>query len=172
MRAREISFDGLVDELAEVLDENIRQVKLTILRLDELRSAVIKRDEAGLRALLETIQDEGPGYSMVESRRECIRERLASALGCPTEALNLSRVCEHLSEEKRGLILSRQEELQVLVERLRIEHTSTRILLMECRRFNNILLRGVFGEGGEGLTYDNRGGASWDCERGTMSLRL
>jgi hypothetical protein len=172
MRAKEIDFGGLVDELADVLDENIRQVRLTIVRLDELRSAVIKRDEAGLRALLETIQEEGPGYSMVESSRERIRKRLAGILGCPVEELNLSRICEHVSEEKSGSILSRQEELRGLVDRLRIEHTSTRILLMECRRFNNILLRGIFGEGGEGVTYDKRGGASWECERSTTNLRL
>lgn len=172
MRATESNFDGLVDELADVLDENIRQVKLTIVRLDELRSAVIKRDEAGLRALLEAIQDEGPSYSMVESRRERIRKRLADVLGCTAVELNLSRICEHLSEEKSGSILSRQEELQQLVDKLRVEHTSTRILLMECRRFNNVLLRGIFGQGGEGVTYDKRGGSSWDSERGTMSLRL
>ena len=47
MRTSESDFEVLVDELVEVLDENIRQVKLTIVRLDELRSAVIKRDEAG-----------------------------------------------------------------------------------------------------------------------------
>ena len=172
MRTSESDFEVLVDELVEVLDENIRQVKLTIVRLDELRSAVIKRDEAGLRALLETIQDEGPSYSMVESRRERIRKRLANILGCTAGELNLSRICSHLSAEKSGSILSRQEQLQQLSDKLRIEHTSTRILLMECRRFNNILLRGIFGQGGEGITYDKRGGSSWDCERGTMSMRL
>jgi hypothetical protein len=172
MRAIRDDLEGLVDELAGVLEENIHQVKLTIVRLDELRGAVIKRDEAGLRALLTTIQDEGPEYNMVEMRREGIRKRLAGILGCRAEELNLSQICECLSEEKREAILSRQKELQVLARRLRVEHTSTRVLLMECRRFNNALLRGIFGEGGEGVTYDKRGGASWECEGSTTNLRL
>lgn len=172
MRAISEDLGGLVEELAAVLDENIHQVKLTIVRLDELRGAVIKRDEAGLKALLLTIQDENPAYSMVESRREVIRKRLAGLLGCSAEDLNLSRICECLSEEKKEAILSRQKELQVLARRLRLEHTSTRVLLMECRRFNKALLRGIFGEGEEGITYDKRGGASWECRRSATNLRL
>ena len=166
------NFVRLIDELADVLEENVRQVKLTLVRLDELRSAVIKRDEAGLRALLETIQDEGPSYSMVETKREQIRAKLAGILGCSAEELNLSRICEYLSGEKRETILCRQEELQQLVEKLRVEHISTRILLTECRRFNNSLLRGIFGQASGGVIYDHNGGASWESERGTMSMRL
>jgi flagellar biosynthesis/type III secretory pathway chaperone len=172
MRATENDFDGLVNELVDVLDENICQVKLTLLRLDELRKAVIKRDEAGLRALLETIKDEGPEYRRVELRRENIRARLANFLGYVSSELNLSRLCTNVSEDKRKLILNRQKELGGLVERLRNEHISTRILLAECRRFNNVLLRGIFGQSEGSVTYDRRGGTSRDSGRGTMSMKL
>jgi len=41
-------IEAKVDELLAVLDEDIRHVRASLLRLDELRSLVIKRDQAAL----------------------------------------------------------------------------------------------------------------------------
>ena len=172
MRASEIDFGGLVEEFAEILAEEICQVELTLVRLDELRSAVIKRDESGLRALLESIQSEGSHYRMVESRREILRRRAAEVLGCSSKEVNVSSICRHVGKRERDLLTVRQEKLAGLVNRLRIEHSCTRILLKECSRFNKMLLRGIFGQGCETVVYDRHGGAYCDIQGGRMNIEL
>ena len=172
MREAEIDFGGLVEELSEILAEEICQIELTLVRLDELRGAVIKRDESGLRALLESIQNEGSSYRLVELRREVVRRRAAEVLGCGADEVNISRICQHVGERERELLTDRQEKLAGLVNRLRVEHSCTRILLNECSRFNKMLLRGIFGQGREAVVYDRRGGACCDIQGGRMNIEL
>jgi len=165
-------LDRLVDELADVLDEDFRYIKLTLERLDELRGAVIKRDEEGLKALLSNIENEQGSYGTVEKRRQEIQRKMAGIFGCGINEMNLSKLCGKLDGEKRDVLKLTQNELKGLAEKLRKEHTATSMLLRECSRFNNMLLRGVLGSGNETVTYNDRGDASWELQSGMVSFKF
>jgi len=51
-----------VDELLVILDKDTQQIQESLSRLNELRSLVIKRDDAALGKLLERIQYESDSY--------------------------------------------------------------------------------------------------------------
>ena len=172
MKTPDVRLDSLVDELSAVLDENIRYIKLTLERLDELRGAVIKRDEEGLKSLLSNIANEQGSYGLVEKRREAIRRKMAGIFGCGIDEMNLSKLCGKLDGEKKEKVARTQKELKVLTEKLRKEHKATSMLLRECSRFNNMLLRGILGNGNETVTYNDRGDASWELQRGMVSFKL
>ena len=129
-------LDGLVEELLAVLEADIVQVSLATERLDALRGAVIRRDEEGLRGLLEKVQCEGEKYRGVEARRQDLRGKLAKIAGCSCEEMNLSALCRMLSGEKRVTVAAKQERLRQLTEKLRREHLATTLLLRECSRLN------------------------------------
>ena len=162
----------LVDELLVVLDKDIVQIELTLERLDSLRSAVIRRDEDGLRQLLEKIQAEGTEYTVVEARREEIRRRLAIILGCDFEQMNLSALCSVLEGDRQWEVSSRREILTELTSKLRMEHSCTMILLRECSRLNKTMLKGMFGRGDESVTYTSRGNAQWEIQNEMVNMRL
>ncbi len=165
-------LDGLADELLSVLSDDIRHIKQTLERLDALRAAVIRRDEEGLKCLLDEVANEQGSYTLVEQRRAVIRKQMADVLGCGIEEMNLSKLCGQLTGERRDLVAQARQELQGMCEKLRKEHTATNILLKECSRFNNLLLRGILGNGRETVTYNSRGDASWELQRGMVSIRL
>lgn len=167
-----IELEVLVDELVVVLDKDIVQIELTLERLDSLRGAVIRRDEDGLRDLLELIQAEGTEYNSVEARREEIRGRLSIILGCDFEEMNLSALCSVLEGERERAIYSKREILVELTSKLRMEHTCTMILLRECSRLNKAMLKGMFGRGDESVTYTCRGNAQWEIQNEMVNMRL
>jgi len=172
MKTADGRLDDLADELLSVLGDDIRHIRQTLERLDSLRAAVITRDEDGLKCLLDEVAAEQSGYTLVEQRRAVIRKQMADVLGCGVEEMNLSKLCGRLRGERRDLVAQAREELQGMCEKLRKEHMATNILLTECSRFNNLLLRGILGNGRETVTYNSRGDASWELQRGMVSIRL
>lgn len=168
----EVLLDRPVDELLVVLDEEIAQIDVTMERLDGLRSAVIRRDEEGLQALLETVRVEGERYRAVEARREDLRVRLARIAGCGVNEMNLSVLCGMLEGARRAAVAAKQEQLRDLTERLRREHLSTTLLLRECSRLNKMMLKGMFARGDEPVIYNARGNASMDIQNETVSMRF
>jgi len=141
-----------VNELLAVLDEDIRHVRASLLRLDELRSLVVKRDQAALGGLLEKIREESQEYSVNESKRESMRMGFAAALRCGVSDMTLSRLESVLGDEKRIEVAQRKAELRSLTGKLQREHGKTAMLLSDCARFNSVLLRGVLGLGNTGTT--------------------
>ncbi|MHC4455543.1 MAG: hypothetical protein ACYS0I_00390, partial [Planctomycetota bacterium] len=89
------------DELLVVLDRDIQHIEKNLSRLNELRSLVIKRDEAALRKLLETIKADSDSYASNESKRQSLRKELADAIGCDVHQMTLSVLEDNLSKEKR-----------------------------------------------------------------------
>lgn len=172
MKTSDGGLDGLTDELLSVLSDDIRHIKQTLERLDALRAAVIRRDEEGLKCLLDEVADEQGNYEPVERRRDGIRKQMADVLGCGIEEMNLSKLCGQLTGERRDLVAQARQELQGICEKLRKEHMATNILLKECSRFNNLLLRGILGNGRGTVTYNSRGDASWELQKGMVSIRL
>jgi hypothetical protein len=56
MKTAMIEIEDKVDQLLAVLDKDIQHIQDTLSTLNELRGLVIKRDDASLHKLLESIQ--------------------------------------------------------------------------------------------------------------------
>lgn len=172
MRSMDIELKNLVEELLVVLDEDIEHVGVMLGRMDQLREAVIKRDETFLRDLLEAIHDESQIHERIELRRDDVRRRLAEIMGCGEEQMNLSLLCENLEPVMRQTVAEKQSELKPLVEKLNREHILTSMLLKECARLNSMMLRGIFTNSDSSITYNSRGDASWRAHRELVNCRL
>jgi len=160
MKAVTAQIGEKVGELLMILDEDVRRLEENLLRLDELRGLVVKRDEAALGDLLEAIQRRSSGYYDNESRRKRVCEELAAALGWPVEQVTLSRLEGVMPQGSRAEISGRRATLKSLAEKLKTEYVGTAMLLADCARFNSLLLRSVLDLGGaETMTYGPKGSA-------------
>jgi len=160
MKATAIEIEDKVDELLTFLDEDSRHIQESLLKLNELRSLVIKRDTAALGRLLESIQAESDSYRSHELKRQSIRKDLANALGCNLEQMTLSRLEANLPKEKKEQVILRKTKLKSLINELKKEHLSTTLLLSECARFNNMLLKSIFDLGKTDVVYYDSNGAT------------
>ncbi len=160
MKATVIAIEDRVDELLTVLDRDIAYVQENLSRLNELRSLVIKRDDASLGRLLESIQAESDSYRSHELKRQSMRKELAAALDCSFEQMTLSRLEATLVGEKKAQVTERKVKLRTLTEELKKEHLSTAMLLSDCARFNSVLLRSIFDIGKTGMVYYSSDGAA------------
>ncbi len=160
MKAAAIVVEDKVDELLIVLDKDIQHMRESLSRLDEMRSLVVKRDEAALSKLLESIQAESDSYRSHELKRQSIRKELAAALDCSFEQMTLSRLEATLVGEKKAQVTERKVKLRTLTEELKKEHLSTAMLLSDCARFNSVLLRSIFDIGKTGMVYYSSDGAA------------
>jgi len=160
MKATAIEIENKVDELLTFLDEDSRHIQESLLKLNELRSLVIKRDTAALGRLLESIQAESDSYRSHELKRQSIRKDLANALGCNLEQMTLSRLEANLPKEKKEQVILRKTKLKSLINELKKEHLSTTLLLSECARFNNMLLKSIFDLGKTDVVYYDSNGAT------------
>jgi len=162
-----------VDELLVVLDQDVEHMRDSLSLLNELRSLLIKRDDASLGKLLEDIQTESDSYQSHELKRQSIREELAAALGCSVEQMTLSRLEEVLPEEKEAQVSQMKARLRILAGELKREHLSTGLLLSECARFNNLLLRGIFYAGKSGaVMYNSNGAAKRQTDTAFVNLQF
>jgi hypothetical protein len=160
MKTATIEIEEKVDELLACLDTDVKHMRESLANLNELRSLVIKRDDAALGKLLESIQAGANPYGDNESNRQAIRQDLANILGCDIGQMTLTTLASCLSEAKREQITEMQTKLRALTGELKKEHFSTAMLLSECSRFNNLLLRSVFDLGQTGAVYYNSNGAT------------
>ena len=173
MKTAEMNIEDKSDELVAVLDEDVRHIHQNISYLNELRSLVVKRDDSDLSKLLERIQSEVDRYQNNERKRQSIRRDLAVALGYDLEELTLSRLENELTGERRTRIGERKTKLRELVKKLQQEHISTALLLAECVRFNNILLKNIFKIGENGtVTYTNNGSTKRQNDTMFVNMRF
>jgi len=149
-----------VDKLLTCLDKDSQHIQESLSQLNKLRSYVIKRDDSGLSKLLKIIQAETSSYRNHESKRQTIRKELANALGCNTEQMTLSALEARLPKGKKDQIIKKKAKLMSLIKELKKEHLSTILLLSECARFNNLLLKSIFDLGKTGAVYYNSNGAT------------
>lgn len=160
MTATAIEIGHKIDELLLCLDKDIEHVRESLSLLNELRRLVIKRDDASLGKLLESIQTESDAYKSQELKRQTIRRELALALGCGPEQVTLSTLESVLAEEEKAQVAQRKAELKALIKELRKEHLSTALLLSECARFNRLLLKSILNFGKTGTVYYDSNGST------------
>jgi hypothetical protein len=162
-----------VVELLGVLDADIEYMQRGLSWLDEMRGLVVKRDEAGLGRLLETIRLESEGYAANEQRRQSIRKELADILGCGEKQVTLSRLEDAVSGEQKTDIADRKNKLKALAAQLKREYHGTAMLLSDCARINELLLRSVLecGRAGAAL-YDASGAKARQDDAGFVNMRL
>jgi hypothetical protein len=160
MKSTATEIEDKVDELLACLDKDSRHIQESLSQLNKLRSLVIKRDDAGLGTLLKIIQTESDSYRNHESKRQTIRKELANALGCNTEQMTLSALEASLPKGKKAQVTKKKAKLMSLIEELKKEYLSTTLLLSECTRFNNLLLKSIFDLGKTGTVYYNSNGAT------------
>lgn len=153
-------IEDKVDELLTCLDKDIQHIQESLSLLNRLRSLVIKRDDVALNKLLEIIQAESNSYRRHESNRQSIRNELANALGCNTEQMTLSMLEVRLPKEKKAQVIQKKAKLMSLITELKKEYLSTALLLSECARFNNLLLKSIFEIGSTGTVYYNSNGTA------------
>ena len=114
--------------LLEVLDEDIRHVEATLLRLDTLRGLLIGgRCGAG----------EAPGGHPAgrarrtpprNAGRQQLRRDLAADLGCQENELTLSELLTNWRGRAGAALAERQTRLKTLTAQLKREHTLTVLL--------------------------------------------
>jgi hypothetical protein len=173
MKAATFEIEDKVDELLVVLDKDIEHIQDSLSRLNELRSLVVKRNEADLGKLLEGIQAEADNYRSHELRRESIRKELANALGCDLKQMTLSRLEVVVSEERKAQVATKKARLRELTKQLKKEHLSTAMLLSDCARFNSQLLSSVFDLGKVGIVcYDSKGSAKRGATEAFVNLQF
>lgn len=172
MEISDIRLNGLVNELLELLEQDAENISLTLRRLNRLRAAVIKRDQDDIKVLLGTVRNEEDVNEKIELRRFEVRSRLAEYLGWDLEQVNLTNLRKKVTQETADILKVKQEELRELTRKLRIEHECTSSLLKECSRFNKMLLRAILNNGDETVTYNSRGGTTWETQNRLVSFRL
>jgi len=160
MKSTATEIENKVDELLACLDIDSQHIQESLSELNRLRSLVIKRDDAALGKLLEIIQAKSDSYRSHELKRQTIRKELANALGCNTEQITLSSLEASLPKEKKAQVTKKKAKLMLLIKELKKEYISTALLLSECARFNNLLLKSIFNLGKTGTVYYNSNGAT------------
>lgn len=173
MKSAAVTIEDKVDELVDCLDKDCQHILETLSEINELRALVIKRDDAALSKMLESIQTKSEDYRKNESKRQLIREELANALGYSMEQVTLSSLETSLHGTTRIKIAERNTRLKSLIEELRREHFSTALLLKECARFNNLLLESIFNLGKkEVVCYDSRGATRRQSDTAFINFQL
>ena len=186
MNDQGIILAGKAEELLGVLEKEAGHIEWTVSKLDELRGFLIKRDEKGLKGLLEDIKTQQQVYSGVERRREDLREEISGLLGYSPQMLTLSVLMGHIGEPARldspdasrarrakNAIAGAQRKLKSLVGDLQKAYAGTVTLMSECSRINSILLKIVFERGRSGLVcYDSAGQTPRQQDAAFMSTRI
>jgi len=163
-------WDRRVQPLFDLLEAEEQRIDTTLQRLDALRAALVKQDEEALRALLEQIAAEQPIADQQETRRRRLQTELAAAAGCEPDTLNISRLCGLVGPSMRERLRHRQRHIQQKVRRLQSEHRLTVLLLRDCARINQALLRCLLGDVAT-PTYDARGQSDRQLHTCVMSAQ-
>lgn len=173
MKTLSPEIETIAHRLLACLEKDIRHLQQTISYLNDMRSFVIKRDEASLSKLLENIHLESNSYRGNESNRQSTINELANALDCEHSKITLSSLIEIMPESLQQQLIKSRQLLRQLVEELKAEYSGTAILLADCTRFNNLLLQSLFNlRNKNGIYYTAKGTASRDNNTGLVNIKL
>ncbi|MHC4322642.1 MAG: hypothetical protein ACYSUX_00045 [Planctomycetota bacterium] len=173
MKAAVVGIEDKVDRLLACLKQDVQHMQESLLHLNEIRRLVIKRDEAALGKLLESIQAGANSYRNHELKRKSIRNELAESFGCEIEQMTLSTLQETLPAAKKDQVTQIKAKLRSLSAELKNEYLSTTLLLSECVRFNNLLLKGIFDFGKtQSVQYNCNGETKRQIDTAFVNLQI
>lgn len=162
----------LMDELGVILDARQAELLGTLNRLNALRAAVIRRDEATLSTLFDEVQQDAEQKRQNDARQSVLEQRLLAGVEGLTLPITLSKVCERIDEKLRLPLRQKQAMLKDLSGRVQNELETTDMLLRECARCNRQLLNAILGRSQQSLTYDPQGQSQWNVHRGLVSMKI
>jgi hypothetical protein len=166
-------IEELIEELLALLDADAVRLESALSHLNNLRAGVIKRNEAAMEQLLETIKAQQDDRDAIESKRHALRQIAAAVFGCTAEEVNLSLIMKHLTPALRQQVSQRQQTLAWLVEKLKTEYTATAVLLNECSRFNRMVLDSIVDGRCRGVaTYNAIGQMKRPSGSGFIAMQL
>ena len=173
MKTITIEIEEKVDALLACLDKDVQLLQDALLRLDELRRLIIKRDDDALGKLLEKIQIQANDHKSHERNRQSIHRELAAALGYEPRRMTLSVLENVLPKGRKEQITERKAKIKSLVGKFRKEHLETVLLLSECARFNNMLLKSIFDLSKvESFSYNSNGSAKRQTNVALINFKL
>ncbi|MBN2513422.1 MAG: hypothetical protein JXB18_10830 [Sedimentisphaerales bacterium] len=160
------------EELMAFLDERAQSVRQMLEQLNQLRAAVIRRDEQALRQMQEILPLAAAQREQADSRQQQICHAFSRILECRPEEVNLTRVGQYLMPEQKTALLPKQRLLKELMNRLSLEHCATEQLLRECERLNRTILEGIIGKRNQTLTYTSYGQTRREVHQPIISMRM
>jgi ribosomal protein L34 len=173
MSTNTLDIERWVLELLIVLKQESEILARIETWLGQVRHKVVERDESGLEALLKDIQATQGQRGMLEQRRQQIRQALATVLGLPFQQVTLTRLTGLLEGELKTQVSRMKSRLHTQTETLRAEHRGTAMLLVDCARFNRMLLNSIFEESHQTVTtYTPRGNAQHKRSSGFVNMQL
>ncbi|HBG26603.1 MAG: hypothetical protein A2Y10_16120 [Planctomycetes bacterium GWF2_41_51] len=168
-----IEITKKVSELMAVLENDIRNLEDNLTRLTELRTYIVKRDNASLQKMLERIQSESNNYKENESKRKLLRGEIAELMGCRFEQMTLTKLETELSGEQKIEAADKKLKLKALAEQLKREHLSTAVLLNDCARYNSLLLKSILEMGhARTITYSPKGYTERQSNSAFMNMQF
>ena len=173
MKTGSIDLDNMVEQFLICLQADIENIEQNLVMLNELRSAVIRRDEKRLVTLLASIRQQSPGYEQQQVKRHAIMLRLAEAAGCPTEKITLSKLARFVDNDAAARLDECRQRLKDLARQMKKEFASTMMMLSECLRINSRLLNAIFqNKSSDTVTYDSTGSARKLSGSAFVNLKL
>lgn len=173
MRVTAFGIDDKINELMTVLDIDISHLQESLLRLNDLRMLVIKRDSDNLEKLLAAIEASTNSHKENERRRQQICQYLAEAIGIGSRYAALTDIEQMIDGNLKQEFNRKRLKLKVLAAELKNDHTRASMLLADCARVNRMLLDSIFGAGkGREISYSSNGGARRENNINFMSMEL
>jgi len=173
MRAITVDIENKIKELMMVLDIDIAHLQESLLRLNDLRMLVVKRDNDKLGKLLMSIEASMSGHKENEHRREQMCQSLAEAAGIERPFATLADIEQMIDGPMKQEFNIKRSKLKVLATELKKDHLSASMLLADCARVNRMLLDGIFGGGkGREVSYSSNGSAKRENDINFMSMKL
>jgi hypothetical protein len=162
-----------VKSLLAILNEEIGHLRTALLRLDRLRSLLIRRDDAGLENLLTDLTSEAEAYAANERARESLRRQIANQLRCDSKKVTLTVLAQSVPEGQKNDVVACQTKLKSLIGQFKREHLLTSLLIADCARFNRALINAFLGQSGRGNTcYDAAGAVARPSGAALMNLHF
>jgi hypothetical protein len=150
-------LNELTTELFIFLDDSVLSMQQMLDKLNELRAAVVRRDQDTLQQMSDQMPEMTALKDDMQRRQRQICQAFAGPLNCPPEKINVSYLALFLESSKAAELKIKQRRLQELVGRLSREHTVTQLLLRECERLNRKILDGFVGKSNQTCTYGSGG---------------
>lgn len=173
MKTTAASIEDKIESLLVCLDRDAQYMQDSLEHLNQMRGFIIKRDEAGLSKLFESIQAGSGCYRENELNRKAIRTELAESFGCETDKMTLSALESSLPETNKEKIAQIKTKLRSLSLELRKEYLNTALLLSECSRFNSLLLRCIFNfSKSESIHYKSNGRTKRQIETSFVNIGI